>query len=127
MNKPYSVLYIDDEESNLRIFRNTFRRDFNILLASSAEEGIHLLTEHKIDVLITDQRMPGKTGIELLKEIHELFPEIPPHRLMISGYAEPDDINVAYNSYGLFKFISKPWDAGRLKQLIIDVIHTNHE
>lgn len=125
--KKYNVLYIDDEESNLRIFKNTFRRDFTIYLANSAEAGIEVLKNNEIDVLITDQRMPGKTGIELLKEIHEMFPEIPPHRLMISGYAEPDNINKAYQSYGLFKFISKPWDAESLKQLIIQVIHTSHE
>ena len=127
MSKKYSVLYIDDEESNLRIFKNTFRREFTIYLANSADAGIEILNNNEINVLITDQRMPGKTGIELLKEIHGLFPEIPPHRLMVSGYAAPDDINEAYESYGLFKFISKPWDAELLKQLIINVIQTNHD
>ena len=127
MNKKYSVLYIDDEESNLRIFKNTFRREFTIYLANSADAGIDILSNNEINVLITDQRMPGKTGIELLKEIHGLFPEIPPHRLMVSGYAAPDDINEAYESYGLFKFISKPWDAELLKQLIINVILTDHD
>ena len=125
--KKYNVLYIDDEASNLRIFKNTFRRDFNIYLAKSAEEGIEILTANQIDVLITDQRMPGKTGIELLKEIHELFPDIPPHRLMVSGYAEPADIDKAFTLYGLFKFISKPWDAVSLRELILQVIHTNYE
>lgn len=126
MNKKYNILYIDDEESNLRIFRNTFRREFNIFLANSTDEGINTLLNNKIDVLITDQRMPGKTGIELLKEIHERFPEIPQHRLMVSGYAAPNDINDAYESYGLFRFISKPWDSDNLKQIIIDVIHTKY-
>jgi YesN/AraC family two-component response regulator len=65
------VLYIDDEESNLRVFKNTFRREFCIYLASSASEGMEVLNNEKIDVIITDQRMPGKTGVELLKEIHE--------------------------------------------------------
>lgn len=118
----YSILYIDDEESNLRVFRNTFRRDFNIYTATSADEGIEMLNQHPVDVLITDQRMPGKTGLELLREIHDMFPEIPPHRLMISGYAAPDEINKAYQDYGLFRFISKPWEADKLKQVIIDVI-----
>ena len=126
MKDKHNILYIDDEESNLRIFKNTFRRDFKIFLAKSAQEGINVLSNNTIDVLITDQRMPGKTGIELLKEIHQIFPEIPPHRLMVSGYAEPADINEAYESYGLFRFIAKPWDAENLKQIIIDVINTNH-
>ena len=127
MDKKYNLLYIDDEESNLRIFKNTFRRDFNIFLANSAKEGIEILNEKQIDVLITDQRMPGMTGLDLLKEVHSLFPEIPPHRLMVSGYAAPDDINSAFEQYGLFKFISKPWDAETLKQTILKVIHLHNE
>ena len=127
MDKKYNLLYIDDEESNLRIFKNTFRRDFNIFLANSAKEGMEILNEKKIDVLITDQRMPGMTGLDLLREVHSLFPEIPPHRLMVSGYAAPDDINSAFEQYGLFKFISKPWDAENLKHTILKVIHLHYE
>ena len=125
--KKYNILYIDDEESNLRIFKNTFRRDFTIFLANSPQSGMDILKEKTIDVLITDQRMPGCTGLELLKRINEMFPEIPPHRLMVSGYAEPCDINTAYEQYGLFRFVSKPWDADELKQIILTVIHTRHE
>lgn len=127
MDKEYTVLYIDDEESNLRVFKNTFRRDFNILLASSAQEGIEILNRSKIDVIITDQRMPGKTGLELLKEIHDMFPHIPPHRLMVSGYAAPFEINTAFKDYGLFRFISKPWEADELRQIILNVIQKHYE
>jgi DNA-binding NtrC family response regulator len=126
MDNKYKILYIDDEESNLRVFKNTFRRDFNIFLASSAQEGLEILDQFKIDVVITDQRMPGKTGLDLLKEIHKRFPDIPPHRLMVSGYAAPFDINTAYADFGLFKFISKPWEANELKQIIIEVINMQH-
>ncbi len=125
--KQYTVLYIDDEESNLRIFKNTFRKDFNILLARSAKEGIELLRSNSIDVLITDQRMPEMTGVELLREINSLFPEIPPNRLMVSGYVAPEDIEVAFNEYHLFKFISKPWEADQLKQTILHAITNGHE
>ncbi|HEX3008601.1 MAG TPA: response regulator [Bacteroidales bacterium] len=123
----YSILYIDDEESNLRVFRNSFRRDFHIFLAQSANEGIEILKQSHVDVIITDQRMPGKTGLELLKEIHDMFPKIPPHRLMVSGYSAPDDINKAYQDYGLFQFISKPWEADALKQVILNVIKMRYE
>ncbi len=126
MDKKYTLLYIDDEESNLRVFKNSFRRDFNIYLATSAQEGIEILNKSKIDVIITDQRMPGKTGLELLKEIHDMFPDIPPHRLMVSGYAAPTDINMAFENYGLFRFISKPWEADELRQIILTVIQTHH-
>jgi response regulator RpfG family c-di-GMP phosphodiesterase len=49
------------------------------------------------------------------------IPDIPPHRLMVSGYAAPSDIDTAYNDYGLFRFISKPWEADELRQIILDV------
>ena len=126
MNKPV-VLYIDDEESNLRVFKNSFRRDFKVYVATSAEAGKEILDQIEVDVIITDQRMPGKTGLELLKEIHEMYPDIPPHRLMVSGYAAPKDISIAYEDYGLFKFITKPWEADELKQLIHEVIQTRYE
>lgn len=123
----YTVLYIDDEESNLRIFKNTFRKDFIILLARSAKEGIEILQTNVVDVLITDQRMPEITGVELLKKINELFPDIPPSRLMVSGYAAPEDIKEAFNQYHLHKFIHKPWEANELKQTILQAILNDHE
>jgi CheY-like chemotaxis protein len=127
MEKKYNILYVDDEESNLRVFKNTFRRDFNIHLASSAQEGIAILKQFEIDIIITDQRMPGKTGLELLKEIQDMFPEIPPHRLMVSGYTAPYDIDTAFKDYGLFRFISKPWEADELRQVLLNVIQTCHD
>ena len=127
MAKETNILYIDDEESNLRVFRNTFRREFNVYLAASAAEAIDILNETRIDVIITDQRMPGKTGLELLKEIHDMFPDIPPHRLMVSGYAAPFDVDTAFREYGLFRFISKPWEADELRQIILTVLQKNYE
>ena len=123
----YKILYIDDEESNLRIFKNTFRREFEVFLASSAKMGIEILHKHSIDVLITDQRMPQMTGVELLRVIKEQFPNIPPNRLMVSGYAAPGDIDDAFNNYDLFRFIAKPWDAEELKHIILTAINMRHD
>lgn len=121
-DRKYTVLYIDDEESNLRIFKNTFRRDFNVYLANSAELALKMLKENKVDVLITDQRMPKMTGVELLKEVKKQYPDIPPNRLMVSGYAAPGDIDDAFNKYDLYRFISKPWNEEELKEIIINSI-----
>ncbi len=124
--KKYTILYIDDEESNLRIFKNTFRRDFNIFTANSAQNALEILKEVDTDVLITDQRMPGMSGIELLKEVKKHYPDIPPNRLMVSGYSAPGDIEDAFNKYGLYQFISKPWNAEELKTIIINAIQNSH-
>jgi DNA-binding NtrC family response regulator len=117
-----AILYVDDEEINLRVFKNSFRRDFNVFVANSASEGLSILEENSIDVVITDQRMPDVTGVEFLKEIHHRFPDIPPNRLIVSGFAKDEDIQTAFNEYKLFSFISKPWDADSLKEIILKAI-----
>lgn len=118
----YTVLYVDDEEINLRVFRNTFRRDFNILTAQSAMEGIKLLQTNVVNIVITDQRMPEITGVEFLKMINDMFPQIPPNRLMLSGFSKTEDIDTAFQNYKLFQFILKPWDAEELKAIILNAI-----
>lgn len=123
----YTVLYVDDEEINLRVFRNTFRRDFNILTAQSAMEGIKLLQTNVVNIVITDQRMPEITGVEFLKMINDMFPQIPPNRLMLSGFSKTEDIDKAFQNYKLFQFILKPWDADELKAIILNAINHGAE
>lgn len=112
------ILYIDDEEINLRLFRNSFRRDYDIVTATTAAEGLKILNQQHIDLVITDQRMPDTTGVEFLSKVQHEYPDIPPNRLIISGYSDPEDIELAYQKYQLFKFISKPWDQNELAGII---------
>ncbi len=123
MSTKYKVLYVDDEESNLRIFKDSFRRDFEVQTAISAYKALEILEQGLVDVVITDQRMPGMTGVELLKEINNRFTEIPPNRLIISGYSEDRDIKKAFEEYKLSKFIPKPWNYDELKQTIINAVN----
>jgi len=123
----YSILYVDDEDINLRVFKNTFRREFNLFLASSAKEGLKILGDNQIDVVITDQRMPDLTGVDFLKEIHQRYPHIPPNRLIVSGFAKDNEIETAFQEYKLFSFISKPWNADELKGIIIKAIEHGKE
>jgi DNA-binding NtrC family response regulator len=118
----YNILYVDDEDVNLRVFYSTFRREFNVFTANSASKGLELLENTKIDLVITDQRMPDITGVEFLKIIHERYPEIPPTRLIVSGFAKDEDIELAFIHYKLFSFVPKPWDAENLKQIIFNAI-----
>ncbi len=122
MESKYVVLYVDDEKSNLRIFKDSFRRDFDILTAESAFDALDIVLERKVDVVITDQRMPGMTGVELLKVINDKFPSIPPNRLILSGYSKDSEINKAFEKYKLFKFITKPWNYEELKKSIIESV-----
>ena len=121
--KKYKILYVDDEESNLRIFKDTFRRDFEIYLAISGRKALEILEQNNVDVVVTDQRMPEMSGVELLKEINIRFPYIPPHRLILSAYAEDKNIKEAFEKYRLYKFVSKPWDYSEFKETIINAIN----
>ncbi len=117
--KAINILYVDDEESNLSIFKNAFRREFTIHLSTSASEGLAILKEHQIDMIITDQMMPEMTGIDFLKKVKEIYPDIPPSRLILSGYTPPEEIEMAYDQLNLFQFVSKPWKKEELMEIIL--------
>jgi response regulator RpfG family c-di-GMP phosphodiesterase len=119
-----TILYIDDEEINLRMFKSTFRRDFFILIACSAKEGLSILEKEPVDILITDQRMPEMTGVGLLREVALKFPHTRPVRMIISGYTADQDIEEAFTNYKLFRFIPKPWDETFLKNIILEASNT---
>lgn len=121
----YKILYVDDEKSNLRIFKDTFRRDFTVFIVDSGGKALDLLSHSMVDLVITDQRMPEMTGVELLKEITNRFNSIPQNRLILSGYAEDTEIKKAFEEYHLSKFITKPWDYEELKNTIIKSIEEN--
>lgn len=117
MHKHINALYIDDEKSNLTSFKAAFRRDFNIFLAESASEGLQILRNNEIHVILTDQRMPEKTGVEFLSSILEEFPNA--IRILVTGYTDMEALVDAVNKGHIFKYISKPWDNEKLKEIII--------
>lgn len=117
MHKHINTLYIDDEKSNLTSFKAAFRRDFNIFLAESADDGLDILRNNEIHVILTDQRMPEKTGVEFLSSILEEFPNT--IRILVTGYTDMDALVEAVNKGHIFKYISKPWDNEKLKEIII--------
>lgn len=117
MHKHINALYIDDEKSNLTSFKAAFRRDFNIFLAESAADGLDILRNNEVHVILTDQRMPEKTGVEFLSSILEEFPNT--IRILVTGYTDMDALVEAVNKGHIFKYISKPWDNAKLKEIII--------
>lgn len=112
-----NILFVDDEEGILRAFRRTFRKtDFGVFLANSGKEALDILKENKIDIIISDYKMPEMTGYELLTKVKELYPDIV--RVFLSGFTE-DHIVTKSVFNGLVKtFISKPWDDEYLKNYI---------
>lgn len=110
------VLYVDDEENNLNAFKASFRRDFNIFTASSAEEARDILAQQEVHVLITDQRMPGTQGTELLAQAVVDFPD--QIRILLTGYSDMDALKDAVNRGQIYCYLQKPWNDEELRATI---------
>ena len=111
-----NVLYIDDEPHNLTAFKAAFRRDYNIFLAESAEEGKQILDKHNIHVILSDQRMPAVTGIEFFQSILNTHPE--PIRILITGYTDVNAVIDAINLGQVYKYLTKPWNENDIRIFI---------
>ena len=117
MQDRYTLLIVDDERSNLQKLRRTFFRDFRILEALSGSEALDLLRNHRVDVIITDQRMPETTGVDVLRESLDLQPEA--IRIILTGYTEVDYLMDAINQGQVHRYITKPWEPFTLKQTVM--------
>jgi two-component system, probable response regulator PhcQ len=112
--KKYAILYVDDEEKSLKYFSRAFEDQFRILTATSAQDGLRVLEEHKDDVavLMTDQRMPGEKGTWLLEKARLMCPRIV--RILATAYSDMDAAIAAVNTGAIYKFVTKPWDPPQL-------------
>lgn len=102
------VLYIDDEENNLQAFKASFRRQYEIYTANSAAEGLEILQNVNVQVIIADQKMPNTTGVEFFKSITETFPD--PIRILLTGYTDIEALADAINHGDIYRYITKPWN-----------------
>ena len=120
IEKKYSVLYVDDEESNLRIFKTAFRRYYKVFTAVTAEEGINILTNEEIHLIVTDQRMPQMTGVEFLAKILPDYPDAV--RMILTGFSDVQAIIEAINSGRVYRYITKPWNKDDLKRILDEAL-----
>jgi len=114
-----TLLLVDDEENILAALNRTLRRDgYHIVTANNAAEGLQRLTEHDVDVIVSDQRMPGMTGVEFLRRAKDLYPQTV--RMVLSGYTELQSIIDAVNEGAIYKFLTKPWEDERLREHVAE-------
>jgi len=110
------ILYVDDEENNLQAFKATFRKDYKIHLALSAEEGRDLLQSNEVDIIITDQRMPVETGVDFLASIIPDHPD--PIRILLTGYTDIQAVIDAINKSQVYHYLTKPWEEEYMRTVI---------
>jgi len=117
MNKDdFRILYVDDEEQNLISFKATLRREYTIFTALSGEEGLDIVRNNEIHLIITDQRMPGMTGVQFLEKVVPEYPDT--IRMILTGFSDIEVVIEAINSGRVFRYITKPWDEKELKLII---------
>lgn len=109
-----TLLLVDDEENIIAALSRVLRREaYTILRAENGMKGLALLEQSPVGVIISDQRMPGMTGIQFLNEARRLSPETV--RIVLSGYTDFSFITEAINQGEIYKFIAKPWNDERLR------------
>ncbi|MBI5108581.1 MAG: response regulator [Rhodocyclales bacterium] len=114
-----TLLLVDDEDGILSSLRRLLRREtYQVVTANCGQAGLDELARRPVDVIISDQRMPGMSGVEFLRRAKEVHPDT--IRMVLSGYADLQSITDAINEGSIYKFLSKPWDDDVLKAEIAD-------
>lgn len=109
----YKILIVDDETANLRLLERLFRGTYEVHTAASGTEALDLLEKHDVALIISDQRMPGLTGIEFLKLAAGMRPQTV--RIMLTGYTDAEALVEAINTGVLYKYVTKPWSNEELQ------------
>jgi len=105
--KQATILCVDDEEHIVNSLKRVLRREDKVLTATSGEAALEILKREDVDLLITDMRMPGMTGADLLAEVSRL--KLDPARILLTGYTDDELLKNAINEGGLDRYLRKPW------------------
>ncbi|HBB86550.1 MAG TPA: hypothetical protein DC047_02920 [Blastocatellia bacterium] len=112
----YKLLIVDDEQANLRLLERLFSTEYECFTASSGPAAIKVLEQHDVAIIITDQRMPGMSGIELLKATSTLRPHMV--RILLTGYTDVEALVETINCGLVYMYFTKPWNNGELKMKV---------
>jgi two-component system, NtrC family, response regulator AtoC len=120
----FPVLVVDDESDNLDAFRFNFRRSFRVLTASGGEEGLALLKDTDVAVIVTDQRMPKMTGLEFLRAARAVRPDAV--GIIVTAFTDVDVLIKAINLGHVYRYITKPWEAEEVRGVLVQAIERHH-
>jgi response regulator RpfG family c-di-GMP phosphodiesterase len=114
----HCLLVVDDEPYVGESVHDLLRRKFRVLQARSAEEGCRLMQENEVHIIMTDQRMPSITGVELLSRVRVRYPGA--IRMLFTGYMDLEAIVAAINQGHVFRFLKKPWEPEELEAAVVE-------
>lgn len=116
-----TLLFVDDEKNILSAIRRALRREpYNLLFASNGAEGLEVLEEHRVDLVVSDILMPVMNGMKFLQEVQSRYPET--SRIILTGYADRDFVQEALSKEYAHEVMAKPWEEGRLKKIIANAL-----
>jgi DNA-binding NtrC family response regulator len=111
-----TVLFVDDEERIVRSLRMLFRGRCEVLATTSGRQAIEWVRQRRVHVVVSDQRMPEVTGVEVLRAVAQHSPAT--MRILLTGYADLGAVTASVNDGEIFRFIEKPWDAQHLVSVV---------
>ena len=120
LREKHTILVVDDEPANLRMMERLLRRDFDVLKATNGEEAMKILDTQQVSLLITDQRMPGMSGTELLRKTRAANPDMV--RMVVTGNTDSETFIDAIKNSGAIRVINKPWDPDKVMQAIVSAL-----
>ncbi len=118
------VLVVDDEVRSQEAMRRTLDEDFRVLTAPDAEAARALMERHAVHVVLCDQRMPGVSGVEFLRQLRDERPDVV--RILVSGYTDSQDIIAGINEAGIYQYVLKPWTPDHLLSTVKGAVEASH-
>jgi len=109
----HCLLIVDDEPNVCDSVHDLLRREFRVLKANSAQEGYRIMQDEEVHIVMSDQRMPQITGVELLAKVKSKYPQAV--RMLFTGYADLESIIAAINQGHIYGFLKKPWQPEELE------------
>jgi two-component system response regulator HupR/HoxA len=118
------VLVVDDETGSQHAIRRTLEEEFDVCTAGSADEARLLMERREFTAILCDQRMPGTSGVEFLKEVRARWPAVV--RIIISGYTDSEDIIAGINEAGIYRYVLKPWMPDHLLECVRGAVEASN-
>ncbi|MBI2381350.1 MAG: response regulator [Gammaproteobacteria bacterium] len=123
--RQYTILFVDDEPNILSSLRRLFRgNQYRVLIAGGGKEGLAVLKEERVDLVVSDARMPEMDGATFLKEVLKSWPDV--MRIMLTGYSDLTTTISAINEAKIYRYISKPWEENELRLAVDGALHQRY-
>ena len=116
-----TILYVDDEEINLELFKATFEEEYNVLTADSGIKGLEMIKERKdINIIVSDVKMPEMNGFEFIKRVKLMAPK--KVCIVLSAFLKSDFAEGSVNDKDIYRYLNKPWRRPEMNQVLLEAI-----